>query len=132
MLQTSYKYVNKTIAHITNPPHDEGSFSLTYSVNNLYYYPLILDSLQSTFLYYKEIQLITVTPDVVYDYIYSFIVYIEASGVIDNPLLRCKADTLVITPTIEVINGKQLILCEVPFYLIYNGVDLISNSSTSI
>jgi hypothetical protein len=91
----------------------------------------MLNSTQSNFLYYPEIVLVTVTPDVIYDYIYSFIVYIEATGVIDNPLLRCKADMLLITPTIELINGKEYVLCEVPFYLIYNGVDLISASPTS-
>jgi hypothetical protein len=130
-LQTQYQHINSTITKVTNPPGIQGSSLLQYSTNDIYYYPILINNLQARFLYYPEINVISVTPDVIYDYIYSFIVYIEATGVIDNPLLRCKAQALIITPSITLINGKQYVLCEVPFYLIYNGIDLISNSVTS-
>ena len=109
-------FSNSTLIQITSPASNSSQnyLPIYYSINGgQYYNEILINNTGINFLYYNEIVINSISPKTaLYDE--SVDIMINATNVINSSLLRCKANTLIIKPTIQIIKNKQYIICSIP------------------
>lgn len=114
-------FKNSSIVQFTAPSVTvPGSVPLYFSLNGMYYYPVLIAGAPASFLYYQEVQIISIYPQKGY-YDNEALLQIQAINVIPSSLLKCKAKNLIISANVTSINGLTYVNCLLPASIIVLG-----------